>query len=319
VTAEQLYESARAEKARLLERMSVLADELWPKYFPNLAPPDDELVKIGRVIDELSEQHVARERLVAEVEAQIPELERFVREHDIIDLDATRPLMVRETPLYERGIAGANVESPGPYDADAATYYNVTPLDDLSPEAAESWLREYNRWMLPVLNIHEAIPGHYAQLVYANRSPSLVKSIFANGAMIEGWAVYAERVMLEAGYGEHRAEAWLIYSKWNLRSVSNTILDYGVHVLGMSEAEVMNLLTREAFQTDQEARDKWKRVSRTSVQLTSYYAGYSAILALRAELQRAQGAAFDLKRFHERFLSYGNAPVRVIRELMTVR
>ena len=86
--------------------------------------------------------------------------------------------------------------------------------------------------MLPVLNIHEAIPGHYAQLVYANRSPSLIKSIFGNGAMVEGWAVYAERMMLESGYGEHKAEAWLIYSKWNLRSVTNTILDYGVHVLG---------------------------------------------------------------------------------------
>ena len=108
---------------------------------------------------------------------------------------------------------------PGPYDPGAPTYYNVTPLDDLSAERAESWLREYNDWMLPILNIHEAIPGHYVQLVYANKSPSLIKSIFGNGAMIEGWAVYAERMMLESGYGESKAEAWLIYSKWNLRSV----------------------------------------------------------------------------------------------------
>ena len=173
--------------------------------------------------------------------------------------------------------------------------------------------------MLPVLNIHEAIPGHYAQLVYANRSPSLIKSIFGNGAMIEGWAVYAERLMLESGYGEHKAEAWLIYSKWNLRSVTNTILDYGVHVLGMSEAEAMDLLTRQAFQTQQEASEKWRRVTLTSVQLTSYFAGYSAIVELREQLKREQAGAFDLKRFHEQFLSYGSAPVRVIRELMTGR
>jgi uncharacterized protein (DUF885 family) len=52
------------------------------------------------------------------------------------------------------------------------------------------------------------------------------------------------------------------------------------------------------------------------VQLTSYFAGYSAIVDLREQLKRDLGDAFDLKRFHEQFLSYGNAPVRVIRELM---
>ncbi|HJR70239.1 MAG TPA: DUF885 domain-containing protein [Gammaproteobacteria bacterium] len=316
-TAEALYERALAEKRRLLTRMSLLADLLWPKYFPHSPPPADELDKIGRVIARLSEQHVAPERLVEEVRNQIPELERWVRDHALLDLDPTKPLTVRETPPHKRGIAGASIDAPGPYDPDAPTYYNVTPLDDLVPDRAESWLREYNAWMLPILNIHEAVPGHYVQLVYANRSQSLVKSIFGNGAMVEGWAVYAERMMLESGYGEHRAEAWLIYSKWNLRSVSNTILDYAVHVLGMTEGEAMNILTREAFQTEQEARDKWRRLTLTSVQLTSYFSGYAAIVDLREQLQRERGAAFDLKAFHEEFLSFGSAPVKVIRELMT--
>ena len=110
-----------------------------------------------------------------------------------------------------------------------ATYYNVMPLDEIPADRAESHLREYNRWMLPILNIHEAIPGHYAQLVYANKSPSRIKAIFGNGAMVEGWAVYGERAMLESGYGDNTAEIWLIYSKWLLRSVFNTILDYSVH------------------------------------------------------------------------------------------
>jgi uncharacterized protein (DUF885 family) len=224
--------------------------------------------------------------------------------------------MVRETPLHKRGIAGASIDAPGPYDPDAPTYYNVTPLDDLDADRAESWLREYNQWMLPVLNIHEAVPGHYVQLVYANRSPSRIKSIFGNGAMIEGWAVYAERMMLESGYGDDKAEFWLIYSKWNLRSVTNTILDYGVHVLGMTEDEALDLLTRQAFQTEQEAREKWRRVTLTSVQLTSYFSGYSAIVDLREQLKRERAGSFDLKRFHEQFLSYGNAPVKLIRELM---
>jgi uncharacterized protein (DUF885 family) len=315
-TAEVLYARALEEKERLLTRMALLSDLLWPKYFPNTAAPDDRLDKIGKVIAKLSERHVRREDLVAAVKRQLPELEQWVRDHDLIELDATKPLTVRETPTYKRGIAGASVDAPGPYDPDAPTYYNVTPLDDLSAERAESWLREYNDWMLPILNIHEAVPGHYVQLIYANKSPSLIKSIFGNGAMIEGWAVYTERMMLESGYGDDKAEAWLIYSKWNLRSVCNTILDYGVHVLDMSEADVKRMLTHEAFQSEQEAADKWRRVTLTSVQLTSYYAGYSAIYDLRERLKRERGDTFDLKRFHEQFLSYGNAPVAVIRELM---
>lgn len=315
-TAEALYRRALAEKDALHARMRTLAELLWPKYFPNEAAPDEALELIGRVLERLADDHVAPTELLQEVERQIPELERFVREHELVELDASKPLIVRATPPHKRGIAGASIDAPGPYDAAAPTYYNVTPLDDEPPERAESWLREYNRWMLPVLNIHEAVPGHYVQLLHANRAPSLIKSIFGNGAMIEGWAVYAERMMLESGYGEHRAETWLVYSKWNLRSVCNTILDYGVHVLGMSKEEGLELLTRQAFQSRAEAEDKWRRVQRTNVQLTSYFAGYAAIMELRERLKRERAGTFDLRRFHEQLLSYGSAPVRVIRELM---
>jgi uncharacterized protein (DUF885 family) len=316
-TASALYERAQQEKERLLTRMDLLADELWPKYFPDAPRPDDRLDKIGTLIDKMSEQHIARTDLFKEVSRTIPELEQWVTVHNLVKLDTAKPLQVRITPKYKQGVAGASVDAPGPYDADARTYFNVTPLDDLSPERAESSLREYNLWMLPILVIHEAVPGHYVQLEYANRSPSLIKSLFGNGAMIEGWAVYGERMMLESGYGEDSAEEWLIYSKWNLRSVSNTILDYSVHVLGMSEADAKRFLSHEAFQSDEEVREKWRRVTLTSVQLTSYFAGYSAIYDFRERLKKQHPGQFDLKRFHEQFLSYGSAPVRVIEEMMT--
>ena len=203
--------------------------------------------KIGALINKLSEQHIQRGQLFSAVRAEIPQLEQWVTDHHLLTLDASKPLEVRITPKYKQGIAGASIDSPGPYDPNSRTYFNVTPLDDLSAERAESSLREYNRWMLPILVIHEAIPGHYVQLVYSNKSPSLIKSLFGNGAMVEGWAVYGERMMLESGFGDDTAEQWLIYSKWNLRSVANTILDYGVHVLDMSESDARQLLVREAF------------------------------------------------------------------------
>ncbi len=318
-TAEALYQRAQQEKTRLLERMGLLAELLWPKYFPNEALPTDRQELTARVIAEISKQHVAPAELVPEVKRLIPQLEDWVNEHGLLDVDRSKPLQVRETPPYERGVAGGSLDPPGPYDPGAPSYFNLDPLSDLTAEQAESFLREYNRWMLPILVIHETVPGHYVQLMYANRSASLIKSVFGNGATIEGWAVYGERMMMESGYGADTAEQWLIYWKWNLRSVCNTILDYGVHVLGMSEEDARRLLVHDAFQGEQEFHEKWHRVKVTSVQLTTYFAGYSAIYDFRERLKKEQGAAFDLKRFHEQFLSFGSAPVPLIEQMMEGR
>jgi hypothetical protein len=308
-TGRETYELALQRREEVLDSMQAQAAALWPGVIGPESPPADRFALIGRVIAKLSERHVARERFVDEIRAQIPQLEAWVRDKDLLTQDASKPLTVRETPIYQRGVAGASIEAPGPYRPQDRTYYNVTPLDDLTPEQAESTLREYNHWILQILNIHEAIPGHYTQLVYANRAPSKVKALFGSGSMVEGWAVYGERMMIESGYGAS-PEMTLMYGKWHLRSVTNTILDYSVHVLGMGEKEALDLLVRQAFQTEREAAEKWRRVQLTSVQLTSYFSGYSEIFALRERLKARPG--FNLKAFHEQFLSYGSAPVRLI-------
>jgi uncharacterized protein (DUF885 family) len=315
-SATQTYDKALAARDDLLARMDALADQLWPKVMGNAARPQDRFRKIGMVIGKLSEHHVARENFFPEIKRQIAQLQDYVTKNNLISLDASKPLEVRETPGYMRGVAGASIDAPGPYRPKDRTYYNVTPLDGLTAAQAESSLREYNDWMLQILNIHEAIPGHYAQLAYANRSPSLVKSLFGNGAMVEGWAVYGERMMLESGYGDNAPEMWLMWYKWNLRSVTNTILDYSVHVLGMTEDQALDLLVRQAFQTPQEAAEKWRRVQLSSVQLTSYFSGYSDIMELRDKRKQELGERFNLKQFHDQFLGYGNAPVKMIGELM---
>lgn len=316
-TAFELYQRALDEKEQLLEQMNEHAATLWPTYFPDADLPDDRLERISRMIDRLSQDHVRVEDFVATIRAQMPELAAFVRDHDLLDQDPDKPLVVRETPEYMRGTGAiASVSAPGPFNPQAETYYNVTPLESYGEELAASYLREYNDWMLQILNIHEGIPGHYTQLLHANQSPSLVKSLFGNGAMVEGWAVYSERMMLEAGWGDHAPELWLMHGKWLLRVVHNTILDYSVHVLGMEADEAIRMMREEAFQEMSEASQKWRRLTLSQVQLTSYYAGYAAIMDLREQQRDKLGEAFDLKAFHNEFLSYGSAPVNTIAELM---
>jgi hypothetical protein len=72
------------------------------------------------------------------------------------------------------------------------------------------------------------VPGHYTQLVHANKSKSAIKTIFGNGSMIEGWAVFGEKGDDGRRYGGGTPEMWLAWMKWNLRAVVNTILDYEI-------------------------------------------------------------------------------------------
>lgn len=315
MTAKQLYQKAMADKDRVQGEMIKITDKLWPKYFSTPKPVDNKIA-IRQLIDKLSTQHVKRDDFVNEVRKQIPQLIEFVVQKNLVTLDPKKPLVVRETPEYMRGFAGASISAPGPYEKLGNTYYNVTPLDSMNDESAESYLREYNHWILQILNIHEAIPGHYTQLVYSNESPSLVKSLFGNGAMVEGWAVYTERMMLEEGYGNFEPEMWLMYYKWNLRVICNTILDYSIHVKGMTEQEAIALMVDEAFQQQAEAEGKWRRATLSQVQLTSYYSGYREIYDFREEYKKTKDKNYDLKTFHEQFLSYGSAPVKYIRQLM---
>lgn len=318
-SAKELYDRAVQSKQELHAEMIKITHQLWQKYFKDTEIPKDDLAAVKMMIDHLSVKHVTRDQFVNEVKRQIPLIEAFIKEHDLVDMDPSRPLVVRETPEYQRGFAGASVNAPGPYDATANTYYNVTPLDHYTEEQAESYLREYNHWILQILNIHEAVPGHYVQLVHANKSPSLIKSIFGNGAMIEGWAVYSERMMLEAGYANNEPEMWLMYSKWNLRVVMNTILDYSIQVLGIDQQQGLDLLMNQAFQERTEAEGKWRRATLSQVQLTSYFNGYAEIYEFREEVKKKLGERFNLKEFHNEFLSYGNAPVPIIKRLMRAK
>ncbi|MGZ3883280.1 MAG: DUF885 domain-containing protein [Bacteroidia bacterium] len=321
-SAEQIYDKAIQHKKELHSKMTAICRQLWPQYMKDKAMPADSLVAIRQIIDVLSVKHVKPDSFQSSIEKQIPELIAFIKKKNLIYIDPSKPLVVRKEPAYMAGVAGASISSPGPYDKNGNTYYNVGSLAGWDKERAESYLREYNQYILQILNIHEAIPGHYTQLVYSNKSPSIIKSIFGNGAMVEGWAVYTELMMLENGYGalagteQSPPEMWLMYYKWNLRSTCNTILDYSIHNKNMSKEEALSLMINEAFQQKAEAEGKWKRASLSQVQLCSYFTGYSEIYDLRQELKKKMGNKFNLKAFHEKFLSYGSAPVKYIRQLM---
>ncbi|RYZ99317.1 MAG: DUF885 domain-containing protein [Sphingobacteriaceae bacterium] len=318
-TAQQVYNAAMERKKVVHRSMIKLAKELWPKHMAGKSMPSDSLQLVADVIEALSEKHAAPEEFQSAITAQLPKLSAFVQSKDFLTPDPSKSLTVRKQPAYLPAIPGAYVAQLGPYAKHGNVYYYVSSPAKLDKDQAESFMREYNDYTLQLLNMHEAIPGRFTQNVFANNSSGLIKAVFANSAMIEGWASYAEEVMLDAGYGENAPELRLMWYKWHLRSVTNALLDYGVHTTGMTKDAAMKLLTKEAFQQQTEAENKWTQVTLNSVYLTSQFTGYKEIKELRDAYKKKMADKYRLKDFHDKLLSYGNAPVKYIKEAMLAK
>jgi len=257
-----------------------------------------------------------RDAVLDAARATLAEATRFVREKNLVTLP-DEPLEIIEMPEFKQGVALAYCDSPGALEAGQKTFYAVSPIPKQWTRAqADSFLREYNERSIHNLTIHEAMPGHYLQLAHANQYPSTLRKVLSSGPFIEGWAVYTERVMSDAGYLNGDPLMKLIQLKWYLRTIVNALLDQAVHVDGISREAAMKLMTDSGFQEEREAAGKWTRAQLTSAQLPVYFVGALEHIALRAEAEQRLGAAFSLHDYHDKVLSYGSPPVRFARELM---
>ena len=175
-----------------------------------------QLPIIRRVLDAIAADHPAGHELLDFCRAELRRIEAFVREHDLIGL-TDEPLDIIWTPAFLRAFGGAMLMPPGPLDRGLNSFFAITPMpDDWTDEQRQSYLREENARMLRLLTIHEAVPGHYLQLTYSNRCPSLVRSVFQSGVFAEGWAVYVTKVMMDVGYGADDPALMMVHF-WRVR------------------------------------------------------------------------------------------------------
>jgi uncharacterized protein (DUF885 family) len=317
ISPEDLYSKAVAEKKLVFDRMIKTSDSLWSKYYKNIPKPTDSLKLVQSVIDAVSLQHAKGKDFFDSLKNQVYELKKFIIAKDLFDFDTTYPIVVRIMPAYERGFSIASAEFTPPYQKKGDTYYNIDDITKFPPEKMESTLREINNYTSQLLSIHEAVPGHCLQGIYNNlKSPDVLRSVFQNGAMIEGWAVYTESMMLENGWAQFAPEMQLMHDKLKLREVGNVIIDYDMQCQDKSREYIINFLVNELFQTRAQAEEKYHRATVSQVQLCSYYAGSSAIMALRDAYKSKMGDKYSLKAFHEGFLGYGSSPVKYISERM---
>jgi uncharacterized protein (DUF885 family) len=321
VTADQVLADAEAEFDRVQRDMYVVARQLWSRYFEKEPlPPDDPSGRretIQRVLGRVAQEHGEPENLVRDVRQTVADVKKFITTHDILRLPDPDTCQVVEMPEFKRGNSTAYMQSPPPLDPHTAGFFAVSPPpNDWDAQRVRSYLEEYNSYMNQILTIHEAYPGHYVQLEYANRNPSLIRRVLSSGVYVEGWAVYTEQMMLDQGYGKADLPLRLTQLKFYLRAVVNTLLDHKMHCQQMSDAEAMELLTKDAYQSEGEARLKVIRSKQSSVQLSTYFVGRMAMYRLRQAVQRELGDKFNLGRYHEAVLAPGGVPVKYLPQLV---
>jgi uncharacterized protein (DUF885 family) len=312
--AEREYEFVRNE-------MYEIAKQVYAGMHPYTAFPDnpDEAYKqtiIRAALEEAYRQLPPRDGLVETASQYLQQASDFVVEKNIVTMPE-EPVEIIVMPEFQRGVALAYLSPPGPLDKDQKAFYAVAPLpSDWTDAQVESFLREYNLYSIQNLTIHEAVPGHYLQFALSNRHPSALRSALWSGPFVEGWAVYAERVMIDAGYLDNDPLMRLINRKWYLRAITNAIIDSAIHVDGMTQEAAMKLMIEGGFQEEREAAGKWVRAQLSSAQLSTYFVGYQEHEALRADVEAAWGDEFTLRRYHDQVLSYGSPPARFVRALM---
>ena len=321
LTADEVVSIAEKEADRVEREMYYVAKQLWSKLFAGKPlPPDDAAGRrttIGNVLAELGKDHGQPETIVEDAKKTVDKIKTFIRDKKILTLPDPDTCKIIAMPEFQRGFSAAYLNPAPPLDPKADSLYAVSPPPkEWSAERRETFFREYNSAMLQILTIHEAYPGHYVQLAYANRCPSLVRKVLWNGSFAEGWAVYTEQMMLDQGYGDGDLSLRLHQLKFYIRAVLNAILDHKMHCTNLTDEEAMQMLVGRGFQTEAEAVGKIARAKQSSTQLSTYFVGRTAFYKLRQDVQRKQGNAFDLGKFHEAVLSHGTLPVKYLAELV---
>jgi uncharacterized protein (DUF885 family) len=324
LTAEQVIRDAESEFDRVERDMYIIARQLWGTTFPGKALPADtaegQRDTIRLVLAELNKDHGKAEDLVKDARATVANIKKFITEKDILRLPEPDRCQVLEMPEFQRGFSVAYLNQAPPLDNKANSVYAVSPPPkEWDARKVDSYLQEYNRNMLQILTIHEAFPGHYVQLEYSNRHPSLIRRVLFSGVFAEGWAVYTEQMMLDQGYGRGDLALRLNQLKWYLRSVANAILDNKMHSTNMTDEEGLAFLTQRAYQSEGEALGKIVRAKLSSCQLSTYFVGRMAFYRLRQDVEKEQSDKFDLGRYHEAVLDHGTLPVKYLPELVRAR
>jgi uncharacterized protein (DUF885 family) len=337
------YALGREKYVRLLgsaEMISLSPEELLEIGLRELRHKQQEFIETARIIDpnakpidvfkNIQKDHPTEQSLIPDTAKNLEMIRQFLIDHHIITLPSPVRAQVKETPQFLRATSFASMDTPGPFEKKATeAYYYVTPVEpDWPAEQKEEWLTAFNYYTTDIVSVHEAYPGHYVQFLCLNASSATpLEKIFTSYAFTEGWAHYAEQMMLDEGFGgggfTHLPREQLVKAaKYRLAQVDEALLrvcrlcvSIKMHCQGMSVDEATKFFQDNCYYEQKPARQEAMRGT-FDPEYLFYTVGKLQILKLREDFRKQEGSKFTLQKFHDEMLRHGAPPIRLLREVM---
>ena len=314
LSPEQVLEIGLRELARKQQVFAEAAKQI---------DPDKKPIEVFQAIQK---DHPTEQTLIADTARDMEMIRQFVIDHKIVTLPSPVRATVAETPQFLRATSFASMDTPGPFETKATeAYYYVTPVEpDWPPKQKEEWLTAFNYYTTDIVSVHEAYPGHYIQFLCLKASPATkIEKVFGSYAFIEGWAHYAEQMMVDEGFGASGSPVpTLKAAKYRLAQTDEALLricrlcvSIKMHCQGMKVDEATKFFQDNCYYEAKPARQEAVRGT-FDPEYLYYTVGKLEIFKLREDYRKQEGANFSLQKFHDEMLRHGAPPIRLLREVM---
>ena len=228
-------------------------------------------------------------------------------------IDAFMPSLFNKLPRAPYGVIPIPMES-APYTTTA--YYNAPSKGRPGYYYANLYKPETRpKYEIPVLSVHEAVPGHHHQIALAQELENVPK--FRNHlsftSFVEGWGLYSEQLGENMGLYDDPYDKFgqLTYDMW--RAI-RLVVDTGMHYKGWTREEAVELFLQNTAKTPQDINNEVDRYIAWPGQALAYKIGQLKIMELRDKAKEELGEKFDLKDYHDFILSFGSIPMNILEE-----
>lgn len=310
----QLEEMIDMPLDRLLARGEQQLDKDY-KDFVATAAKIDPAKSAAEVMKALSDDHPKEAELINFVSTSLEDARKFVVEKQLVTLPSEVRPVVAETPGFARAATFASMDTPGAFENVATeAYYYVTPTETFWDEKhKEEHLRMFNRWVTPIINVHEAFPGHYLQFLWRKQLPTKTRKLYAVGSNGEGWAHYTEQMVVDQGFGGGDPRMRLAQLQEALVRDCRYVAAIKLHTAGWTVDQATKLFEEKSFSEPANAREEARRGTYNPTYLYYTY-GKIEIQALAAEYKAKKGGT--LRDFHDSFVRLGALPLPLARKLL---
>jgi uncharacterized protein (DUF885 family) len=321
---DELVARAKADYNNIRREMALVCIPFFRVMYPSIDidhmnRPEEEIrsILIKGVFDKIKIEHPSRDEFLSKVKPTAESLKNFLVGNNLLALPEEMPAF-EAMPDDKQGLTWTRLECPGAYESGGTYALYTSPIPDSWPnDTVNSFLEEYNNFIYPFFIIRKAYPGPFVPTVLTRKNPSLVRRLYANQPLVKGWPVYIEEMLINSGYGNYDLRLRLAQLEMQLKAAIDFQLELNIHQGGMTEEQAINYMMRGGFQSEAEAKRKWREIILNPGEAIYPYMGYQEILDLEKDYRRNKGESFNQGEFLQKLLSYGAIPLRQLKTKMS--